>query len=93
MHALGIESLVVSHAKQGLEYIATDLCVAGLACYAESIAATGNFYVQPAFYLPQVFIKLTAEVGEAVIVGGLEDDVPRNLDSVQSTVEISAKCW
>jgi len=31
-----------------------------------------------------VFIKLTAQVGEAVIIGGLENYVPRNLDSIQN---------
>jgi hypothetical protein len=30
-----------------------------------------------------VFIELPAQVGEAPIVGGLEDYVPRNLDSIQ----------
>jgi hypothetical protein len=30
-----------------------------------------------------VFIKLTTQVSQAVIVGGLENDVSRNLDSIQ----------
>jgi len=34
--------------------------------------------------LSKVFIKLAAQVGEAAIIGGLEDDVPRNPDSIQN---------
>ncbi|MGI9220830.1 MAG: hypothetical protein ACR2QS_07325 [Woeseiaceae bacterium] len=49
------------------------------------ISATGNIDVKAAFYLSQVFIKLAAKVGQATIVGGLEDYVPRYLDSIQST--------
>ncbi len=45
---------------------------------------TGYLNVKAAFDLPQVFIKLTAEIGKAVIISRLEDYVPRNLDSIQS---------
>ena len=68
-----------------------DLGVAGLAGDTESITAACDLDIETALYLPQVFIKLTAEIGETVIIGGLEDNVSRNLDSVQSIVEISAK--
>ena len=44
---------------------------------------TGYFNVKATFNLPQVFIKLTAKVGKAVIISRLEDYVPRNLDSIQ----------
>ena len=40
------------------------------------IAATGNLHVEAAFYLLQVLIELAAKVGQALIVGGLEDDIP-----------------
>jgi len=55
-----------------------------LACHTKPVTAAGDFDIEAAFYLPQVFIKLTAKVRKAVIVGGLEDDIPRNLDSIQS---------
>ncbi len=44
---------------------------------------TGYFNVKATFNLPQVFIKLTAKIGKAVIISRLEDNVPRNLDSIQ----------
>ena len=44
---------------------------------------TGYFNVKATFDLPQVFIKLTAEISKAVIISRLEDNVPRNLDSIQ----------
>ncbi len=62
----------------------------GLPRNTKAIATTGDFDVQAAFDLPQVFIELAAQVGQAVIVGGLEDYVPRYLDSVQSTSKINA---
>lgn len=55
------------------------------------IASAGNVDVEAAFYLSQVFIKLATKVGQATIVGGLEDYVPRYLDSIQSTSEITAR--
>ncbi len=66
------------------------MCSSGLSRNTKAIATTGDFDVQAAFDLPQVFIELAAQVGQAVIVGGLEDYVPRNLDSVQSTSKITA---
>jgi hypothetical protein len=50
----------------------------------EAITATRDFNVEAAFDLPQVFIKLTAEIGKAVVIGGLENYIPRNLDSIQN---------
>jgi hypothetical protein len=75
---------VVGHLEQFGKDITTDFRRAGSAGNPESITATGNFDVKAAFDLPQVFIKLTAEVGKAVVVGGLENDISRNLDSTQN---------
>ena len=83
MHTLRIKSLLPGHLEQRQQYIATSLSRAWPACHAKRIAATGNFYTQSSLNLSQVFIKLTAQVGKAVIVGGLENHVPRNLDSIQ----------
>jgi hypothetical protein len=85
MHALGIEAFTVSHLKQGQQNIAANLCRAGLPGHSKVVTATGDFDIEAAFNLPQMFIKLTAEVSQAVVIGGLEDNVPRNLDSIQST--------
>ena len=50
----------------------------------ETVTATGNFDIEAVFDLPQMFIKLTAKIGKAVVIGRLENYVPRNLDSVQN---------
>jgi hypothetical protein len=56
------------------------------------IATTRNLDIESAFDLAQVFIKLTAKVCQAVVIGGLEDNVPRNLNGIQSIYEITAMC-
>lgn len=84
MHALGIEPFTVCHVEQGFEYVTANLRSAWLACHPKAIPATGNFDIEAAFYLPQMFIELAAKVCKTIIVGGLEDDIPRNLDSIQS---------
>ena len=83
MHALGIEPLTVCHLEQGREYVTANLCRTGLAGHTKAITAAGNFDIEAAFYLPQVLIELAAEIGQTSIVGGLENYVPRNLDSIQ----------
>ena len=66
------------------QHIAADLGDAGLSRNPEAIAAAGNLDIEAAFDLPQVFIKLTAKIGKAVVVGGLENNVSRSLDSTQN---------
>jgi hypothetical protein len=82
--AFRIETLVIGQLKKLGEHVTPDLCGAGSTCYAKTISAARNLYVEAAFDLPQMFIKLTAQVGKAVVIGGLENDVPRNLDSTQN---------
>ena len=83
MHAFRIEPFLVGHFEQSIKYVATNLGRAGLPGNPEKITATGDFDIEAAFDLPQVFIKLTAEVCKAAVIGWLEDYVPRNLDSIQ----------
>ena len=64
----------------------------GLSRYAEMVTATGDIYIEAALDLPQMLVKLAAKVGQAVIVGGLKDYVPRNLDSIQSIQKSTAMC-
>ena len=75
--------------------IATDLRGARLPGDTKTIAATGNFNIEATFDLSQVFVELAAKIGQATIVGGLEDYVPRNLDSIQSTSKTTAmhRAW
>ena len=84
MHAFRIETFLVGHFEQLRQHVATDLSRAGMPGNPETITATGYFDIEAAFDLPQVFIKLTAEIGKAVVIGGLENDVPRYLDSTQN---------
>ena len=84
MYTFGIEAFLVGHIEQLRQNVTTHLGRAGLSGNPETITATGDFDIEAAFDLPQVFIKLTAEIGKAVVIGGLENQVPRNLDSIQS---------
>ncbi len=84
VHAFRIEALLPGHFEQRQQYVATDLRCARRSCDPESIASTRNLDIEAAFDLPQVFIKLTAQVGKAVIVGGLENHVSRNLHGAQN---------
>ncbi len=87
MDALGVESFGTCHLEQGQQHVAAHLGGTGLARYTKSITATGDLYIESTLDLAQVFIKLAAEIGEAAVVGGLENDVPRNLCRIQSTSE------
>jgi hypothetical protein len=76
MHALRVEGLLASQFEQGLQHIAADFGGAGPTGYPEMIAVTCNFDIEAALDLAQVFVKLTAEIRKAVVVGGFEDDIP-----------------
>jgi len=84
VHAFRVESFLVCHFEQLRQNVATHFRSTGLPGNPEAVTAACDFDVEAAFDLPQVFIKLTAEIGEAVVIGGLENYVPRNLDSIQS---------
>ena len=61
--------------EQCFEYFTADFGGAWLAGHTKMIAATGNFHVQAGFDLSKVFIELAAEVGQALVIGGLENDI------------------
>jgi hypothetical protein len=86
VHSFRIESLVIRHLEQLGQNGTANLGCAGPARNPETIAATGYFDIEAAFDLPQVFIELAAKIGQAVVIGGLENDVPRNLDSTQNRI-------
>ena len=85
MHAFRVDSLTVGHFEQRQQDISTYLGGTGLSSYTEAIPATRDLDVKAIFDLPQVLIELAAKISQAAVVGGLEDDVPRKLDSIQST--------
>ena len=84
MHAFRIEPFVVSHLEQLRQDVAANLRRTRLPGNPEAVTTTGNFDIETAFNLPQVFVKLTAKVRKALVIGRLENYVPRNLDSIQN---------
>jgi hypothetical protein len=86
VHALGIKALVIGHVEQRLDNIRSDLRSPRFPGNPEAISTAGYFNVEAAFNLAQVFVKLTAEVGEPTVVGGFQDDVLRYLCGVQFLV-------
>ena len=76
VHALRIESLATRQFKQRFEDIATCFRRTWLTCNTEVIAATGYFHSQAGFDLSKMFVELAAEVGQTLVIGGLENDVP-----------------
>jgi hypothetical protein len=84
MNTLRVQSLAVGHFEQRQQYVAPDLSRSGAAGNPEAISAAGNFDIEAAFDLPQVFIKLATQVREAVVISGLKDNVPKNPDSIQN---------
>ena len=64
------------------------MCGSGFARHTEAIAAAGNFDIEAAFDLSQVFVKLTTKIGQSAVIGGLQDEVLRNLDSIQSRIRL-----
>ena len=50
---------------------------------AKLVSTAGYFYIEAAFDLTYVLIKLTAEVGKTVIVGGFQDQFLGYCDGVQ----------
>jgi hypothetical protein len=47
------------------------------------VTTTGDFNIEAAFDLPQMFVELAAQICQAAVVGGLENDIPRYLDCIQ----------
>ena len=71
VHALRIEPLFAGKLEQRFDDVTAYLGRAGRSGHAETITATGDLDVESLFDLAQVFVELTAEVGEAVVIGGL----------------------
>ena len=83
MHALGIQSLAVGQVEQRQQDISSHLGGTGAASDTKAVAAAGNFDVEATFDLSQVFIKLTTQIGQAIVIGGLKDNIPKNPNSIQ----------
>ncbi len=84
MHALPIQPFTIGHLEKGTNDVPADLGGARITGDPEAISSAGYVDIEAAFYLPQVLIKLAAEVGQAVVIGGFQDDVLRYLYGVQS---------
>ena len=69
MYAFGVESLLVRHTKQRQQHGTTRLLSTGLSGDTKTITTAGDFNIEAAFDLPQMFIKLAAQVGHAAVEG------------------------
>jgi hypothetical protein len=83
MHSLAVEPLRIRKLKQATYDIRAQLGGARLTGDSESVSTTGDFDVQAAFDLSQVLVELSAQIGQAVIVGGFQDNVLGYRYSVQ----------
>lgn len=76
MNALRVEALVTGQFEQGFEHITADFRSAWPPGHTKVIAATGNFNVEAVLNLAKVLVELAAEIGQTLIVGGLENEIP-----------------
>ena len=76
MHALRIEHFFISHVEERVQNITAYFRGSRMPGNTEPISTAGNFNVEAAFNLAQVFVELTAEIGESTVVCGLQDDIP-----------------
>jgi hypothetical protein len=83
MYTLTVEPFTTGQFEKGTNNIQTDLCGTRISGNSKSISATGYVDVEAAFNLPQVLIKLAAKIGQAVVIGGFQDDVLRYLYGIQ----------
>ncbi len=84
MHALTVQPFTTGQFEKGTNDVQADLGGARITGDPEAISSAGYVDVEAAFYLPQVLIKLTAKIGQTVVIGGFQDDVLRYLYGVQS---------
>ncbi len=75
MHTLGIQALTIRQAKQRLNDVFSDLRSTRIPGDAKLVSAAGDFYIEAAFNLAYVFVKLSAEIGKTVVIGGFQDQV------------------
>jgi hypothetical protein len=83
MHALWIQPLTVCQAKQGLNEVFSDFGSTGMPGDAKLVSAAGDFYIEAAFDLAYVLVKLSAKIGKTVVIGGFQDKVPGYCYGVQ----------
>ena len=83
MYSLRVKPLAVGHLEQRQQHVTPDLGRCRAAGNPEAISTAGDFDIKAAFDLPQMFIKLATQVRKAVVISGLEDNVPNNPDSIQ----------
>jgi hypothetical protein len=83
MHALTIQTFTTGQFKEGAKDVQADLGSTRFTGDPKAISSAGYVDIEAAFYLPQVLIKLAAKIGQAVVIGGFQDDVLRYFYSVQ----------
>src|SRR5690606_2062684 len=86
VHPLGIDAFLVSELEQGAQHVRADLRRPRLPGDPEAVAAARDVHVQAAFDLSKALVELAAEIGQPLVVGGFQDDVLGDFDSVQWAV-------
>jgi len=83
MHALPVQPFTAGELEKRENYVHADLGGTRITGDPEAISSAGYIDVEAAFYLPQVLVKLTAKIGQAVVINGFQDNVLRYLYGVQ----------
>lgn len=83
MDSFGIQLFICRYLEELVHDIAAGLRSTGQTGDPEMISAAGYFYLEAAFDLSQVFVELSAKIGETAVVSGLQDEFPGYLDGVQ----------
>ena len=73
MYTLPIQAFAAGHTKQGFNDRTANPGSGRFSGNPKAIATTGDFNIEAAFDLTQMFVKLAAEIGKAAIIGGLQD--------------------
>ena len=83
MHMLRVQPLSAGQIKQRFKDIFTTLARSGVTGNTKLVSTSSNINTEASFDLSQVFIKLATQVGQAVVIGGFQDNVPGNINSIQ----------
>ena len=92
MYTLRVQALAAGHAKQGFNDRTADPGSGRFSGNPKAIATTGDFNIEAAFDLTQVFVKLAAEIGKAAVIGGLQENVPGYFVGVQWSGNTPSDC-
>jgi len=83
MDSFRIKLFIRRHFEQRTHDIAANFGSTRQTGNPEMVSAACNFYMEAAFDLSQVFVELSAKIGETAVVSGLQNEFLGYLDGVQ----------